>query len=262
MQFSMKLYLVALLGMAPSVLQAKIQKNVCIKHIGNIFQHLPENLPNDGSVIAVLDWDRTISEIEGEPKAAETYKPREEGNDEHAGTLATIKNLQDRAIKTMVVTARMQGLGARGGSGLSSEAVIALANRQAGEMLKFLGGEWKLRGPIIENNMHSDDIQGSEAARISKLVGRPLQFMAVNQIVFAPGEVKGEVVKQYIDENKFSTKPTHIIFIDNKLKNIEAFEQVFKDRPEHVYLFNYPDTEPKPQKTGTKPVPDLGCPKA
>lgn len=260
MKLIIKLLIFSLGWIFPTALHAKIEKNVCITHISDIFKHLPEGLPNDGSLIVVYDWDRTISDIEGQPNPNQVYKQREVGNDERPGTLATIKNLRDKGFKNMVVTARMQGYGRSGGHlQLSSREILRLANDYAQAMIDFLGPEWVLSGPIKENDMQSDDIIGKEAAKLNKKINRTLQYMAINQIVYAPGEVKGELVSQFADENKFSTKPTHIIFIDNSYKNIEAFANVFKDRAELVYLFRYPDTDPKPQSNGIKPAADQAC---
>lgn len=62
-----------------------------------------------------------------------------------------------------------------------------------------------------------------------------LFILALNQIVFGGGGVKGNALVTLIEKDKFKKKPENIIFVDNDEKNKDDVIKVFTDRPENLY---------------------------
>lgn len=216
--------------------QAKIEANLCITHIHEV---LDATKDLHGETLGAFDWDEAISKVEG------GYDVREAGPQ---GTLATVKALQAKGVKTMVLTSRMKGLGLNGGvydgdyySGKQVEDTVK--NNDVPKMLHTLGSDWQQHGPLKTNDLEEIAIDG----KLSYSGKRKLYALSKDQIVFAGGNrIKGETMVRLIDDDKLVKKPTNIIFVDNDEDYTTNFADVFRDRPESVYIFRYPGVDDKP----------------
>ena len=195
MKKSLNLVLAGIMYFLPDSAKARVVEK-CITHIHEVLENTM-GLPEDGSTIVVLDWDRTISRSEG------GYDFREFGEN---GTEETIKALQIKNYKTMVLTARLAGFGfseeCRGD--LTAHEIGNEAESVINKMLtKF--PQWDQAGPLLDEKLES--IKNPDLD-VCLLKGK--------QIVFAGGiSWKGDAVKLLIEGRKFVTKPKNIIFVDN-----------------------------------------------
>ncbi|MEN8237313.1 MAG: DUF2608 domain-containing protein [Pseudomonadota bacterium] len=207
MNFNKPLLVASLICSITQVALAEIKISKCIGNIAEV----TDNLPQGDNIIAILDWDQTISAKEGE------YTPRETGP---KGTLESIKKLSEAGIKMIIMTAR------GGGYVYPEKDLDPFINK----MLETMGSEnWLAHGALKDKSYKTLPVK------------RRLHLLAKNQIVFAGGDVKGEALAKLIDGNMFYQKPTKIIFVDNADYNIRNMEAVFKNRQEEAYIFHYPN---------------------
>jgi hypothetical protein len=246
----LNLILLALIGFIPAV-HSNIIKNVCIPKINDIFNHL-ENLPKDEKTIAAFDMDDTLvtRAYNEENKIVETQK---EGDK----TANAVKELQDRNIETMILTARLQGaglsidegcrpldrdktreiLGLEPYSDLGSQEEIAVKRKDAiikyADEMDMFFPRWQEYNPLKISELQSLHIPNNTGNCM----------LTINNIVFAGGKKpvwKGKAMTVLIDKDMLKSSPNNILFIDDDKENIEEFNNSFKDRPENVYLFHYP----------------------
>jgi hypothetical protein len=208
---------------------AVIAKEGCIKKISEILNHLPKK----GATDAIFDWDETISSKNGE------YEMRE--MDPHTGTLSVLKKLHEKEIGTMVLTARLSGIGLAGDEDMSGQKVKETLEVYIKQMIKALETtDWLKHGALASYELQELDLQPDSDFDDYILI--------FNQIAFSGGASgKGEAISKMIDEGLFKKKPKNILFIDNKKSNVDEVRVEFENRDEHVYLFHYPAANDKPQ---------------
>ena len=184
--------------------KVRIQKNFLIDNISKILEHLPQN----GSTVVIFDYDDTIS-----PSFTDNWCEENEEN----GTLATIKELHKRGIKTMVLTARLHG------EALSSCGIEV--DKWMSEKLHQTA--WLDNGALATNELLEREIEGEK-------------IVTINQICFSGGKHgKGKGLEFLIDNNYFKEPPANIFFIDDWGPCIESVENAFINRHENMFLFHY-----------------------
>lgn len=209
--------------------QAIIEKEGCIKKINEVLNHLPKS----GATDAIFDWDETISLQNAEYEIRET--------DPHTGTLAVIKKLHEKEIGTIVLTARLSGIGLKGDEQMSAQEVKKTLDGDIKHMIKALEPtDWLKHGALASYELKELNLQPDTNFDDYILIH--------NQIAFSGGASgKGEAISKMIDEGLFKKKPKNILFIDNKKANVDEVRVEFENRDEHVYLFHYPAPNDKPQ---------------
>jgi|GEM_PF-4421334 len=209
--------------------QATIVKQGCIKQISEIFNHLPK----EGITVAIFDWDESISSKDG------GYNMRE--IDPHTGTLAVLTKLHDKKIGTMVLTARLSGLGLKGDDSTSAHDLKKYLDDYIKHMTEAVEStDWLKHGALKSNDLKELNLQPDTDFDDYILIR--------DQIAFAGGASgKGEAITKIIVEGLFKNKPNNLLFIDNKKSNIDEVHVEFENRDERVYLFHYPAANDKPQ---------------
>lgn len=232
-------FLMSAICFVPSVSQAKIVQNKCITKISEVLKELPANLPQQGSTIAVFDWDETISPYDKILKQApRVFHEREIGDN---GTVAVIRDLQNSGIKTMVLTRRL------GGWQLFEQQNKEQLELTIHHMMDLLGEkEWMEHGPFRDTTATQWKLPDAVSLSSEK---RPLYIMTMNHFVFAGGNsVKGKALKRLLDLDKevFIDTPKNIIFIDNDFRNTDDVAETFKDALQNIYIYLYPSPDDPP----------------
>lgn len=265
-----------------NLLFAVVKDEQSINQLNEIVTYIRNNLPLDENgrvteeTVVALDWDLVIIK-KRVPVSGDCFTGDEVFADdvvmesgEH-GTLETILELHKMGVKTMVLTNRGNGIGLNGGQynklyQYDSAMADKFFRTHVDSFNKVLGSKegllksWNENGALkkVENDdFHEEELLEHELVDeyYSDLETPPSQIVTKEQFAFGgvncstfphEVEVKGRVLEQLIDNNRFIKKPKNLLFVDDLDVCINNVNFVFKQDKrsgQDAYLFKFPNPD-------------------
>lgn len=192
-----------------------------IKALGTIFNFvdslIDENGADPSEILVVLDWDNTVSRVNG------CSLPLREGLD----TQNIINELVREGIPVAIMTARYRGDGIfseENNDQIINQALAESVPKSALNMEKAMGFSLpNIFKETIENKVLKPGFSIGQYPY--EFGNKDYHFLIHNSIIFAGGPsttIKGLVLKILLEEKFLKKQPRYIIFVDNSLANVEG----------------------------------------
>lgn len=185
-------------------------------------------------IMIVFDWDRTISQREGEIDKRRLSEPYGYQDGLLLSTKDLFQHLNAEGFSYFILTAR------GGGTMCDFEEVHSV--------VKDMRNTVDLTNPSVIRNkkVKSFSSKDNDEKQILYLEWSSRDIaMVTSHVIFAgtsdkKNSLKAAMLMHLIDNNYFKHKPKYIFFVDNSYRHIRGFRKVFAKRPEQVCALYYP----------------------